>query len=148
MNSGLLWMLCLLLIFLWIIMWFLQAHFSILDLHQHLLMLSKTFDKYGLFWVCTNSENNMELQSHHYFLSPAFSLAQQMSIEKKNMFPMLLKLLGVFPPQTFPIKAVPEKSKWPKAPFGAALVSPCVHRFSLSTPSRALNKASSLSSSQ
>jgi len=59
-------------------------------------MLSKTFDKYGLFWVCTNRENNMELQSHYYFLSPVFSLAQQMSIEKKNMFPMLLKLRGFF----------------------------------------------------
>lgn len=141
MNSGLLSKPCLLLIYLWIITWFLQAHFSILYLHQHLLMLSKTFDKYGLFWVCTNSENNMELQSHHYFLSPVFSLAQQMSIEKKNMFLMLFKLLWIFHPQTFPIKADPEKSEWPKTPFEAALVTLCAHRFSLSSPFRALNTA-------
>lgn len=77
-------------------MWFLHTHFSILYLHQHLLMLNKTFDKHGLFWERTNRENNIELQSHQYFLSPIFSLAQQMSIEKWNMFSMRLQLGGFF----------------------------------------------------
>lgn len=56
-------------------------------------MLSKTSDKSGLFWEWTNSEDNLGA-TESSFSNPVLVLAQQMSIEKKNMFAMLLRVSG------------------------------------------------------